>query len=163
MEHTIVLTDERERADNRFLTFDLGSGKFGIIINQVTEIISLQEINKLPEMPDHILGIINLRGKIVPVMDMSMKLNKTKTEHSGRACIIVIETDQLSVGLVVDNVDEVMQIKDIAPPPELAAGAGCRYINGVGKVNDDIVILIDCDQLFNDEDTHAIEATKGKM
>ena len=114
-------------------------------------------------MPDCILGIINLRGIIVPVLDMGMKFEKTKKDYSDRACIIVIETQQLTAGLVVDNVNEVMQIKDIAPPPQLAAGQGTRYINGVGKVNGDIVILIDCDPLFDDEDTTAMEAAKRKM
>ena len=114
-------------------------------------------------MPDYILGIINLRGKIVPVIDMGMKFEKTKKDYSERACIIVIETNLLTAGLVVDNVDEVKQIKDIAPPPELATGTRTRYISGVGKVNGEIVILIDCDQLFDDEAALTIEATTSKM
>lgn len=75
----------------------------------------------------------------------------------------MVETNLLTAGLVVDNVDDVMQLEDITPPPELAAATGFRYINGVGKVNGHIVILIDCDRLFNDEDTLEIEATRKRM
>lgn len=82
MNTAITLTEEMEGYLNRFLTFDLGSERYGITINQVTEIIGLQEINKLPEMTNDILGIINLRGKIVPVIDMGMKFEKIKKEYS---------------------------------------------------------------------------------
>jgi purine-binding chemotaxis protein CheW len=160
-----LLEQAEDTMKGRFLTFDLGEEVFGIGIHHVTEIIGLQTINKLPEMPDYIQGIINLRGKIVPVIDMGMKFRRPKKDYSDRTCIIVIETQHLTAGLIVDHVAEVMAIDDsnIAPPPELESGINCRYLNGVGKVNGEVVILLDCEQLFNDEETQIIRESKIKM
>ncbi len=152
---------EAEEKEDRFLTFDLGSERYGIIINQVTEIIGLQTINKLPDMPDYIKGIINLRGTIIPVIDMGIKFRKQKRDYTDRTCIIVVETQELTAGLIVDNVAEVMQIKDIAPPPGLTASSGAKYINGVGKINGDVVVLIDCEQLFNNQEALLIKASES--
>ena len=160
-----TLEETEDTMEGRFLTFDLGEEVFGIKIRHVTEIIGLQTINKLPEMPDYIQGIINLRGKIVPVIDMGMKFKRAKKDYSDRTCIVVVETQQLTAGLIVDNVAEVMTINetDIAPPPELDLGVGCRYLSGVGKVDGDVVILLDCEQLFNEEETQTIYASRTKM
>ena len=160
-----TLEETEDTMEGRFLTFDLGEEVFGIKIRHVTEIIGLQTINKLPEMPDYIQGIINLRGKIVPVIDMGMKFKRAKKDYSDRTCIVVVETQQLTAGLIVDNVAEVMTIHeaDIAPPPELDTGIGSRYLSGVGKVDGDVVILLDCEKLFNEEETQTIYASKKKM
>jgi purine-binding chemotaxis protein CheW len=157
---TIMAMEEMEDSKDRFLTFDLGTEQYGIVINQVTEIIGLQAINRLPETPDYIQGVINLRGKIIPVIDLGMKFRRVKRDYTDRTCIIVVETQHLTAGLVVDNVDEVILIKDISPPPDLAAGIGSRYIQGIGKVNEDIVILIDCERFFNDEETLSLKSAK---
>jgi len=159
----LVLNEEMEDTmKGRFLSFDLGEEVFGINIHHVTEIIGLQTINKLPETPDYIQGIINLRGKIVPVIDMGMKFQRSKKEYSDRTCIIVIENERLTAGLIVDHVAEVMTIDEanIAPPPELDIGIACRYLSGVGKVDGEVVILLDCEQIFNDEETQIIQDQK---
>lgn len=165
MNTAINMTVETEEMKGRFLTFHLGGEVFGIGIQHVTEIIGLQTINKLPETPDYIQGVINLRGKIIPVIDMGMKFGSEKSDYTDRTCIIVIETQELSAGLIVDHVSEVMTIDEanIAPPPDVNGSACCRYINGVGKVDGEVVILLDCEQLFNNQETQIIKASKAKM
>lgn len=160
-----TLEQSEDTMKGRFLTFDLEKEVYGIKIHHVTEIIGLQTINKLPDMPDYIQGIINLRGKIIPVIDMGIKFKRDKKDYSDRTCIIVVETQRFTAGLIVDHVAEVMTIDeaDIAPPPELDTCIGCRYLSGVGKVGKEVVILLDCEKLFNDEETQTIYATKTKM
>lgn len=165
MDTAINMTVETEEMKGRFLTFHLDGEVFGIGIQHVTEIIGLQTINKLPETPDYIQGVINLRGKIIPVIDMGIKFGREKSDYTDRTCIVVIETQQLSAGLIVDHVSEVMAIEEanIAPPPDVNGSACCRYINGVGKVDGKVVILLDCEQIFNNQETQMINASKTKL
>jgi len=166
MDKAIDQTVETEDTmKGRFLTFHLGEEVFGIGIHHVTEIIGLQAINRLPETPDYIQGIINLRGKIIPVIDMGMKFGSEKSDYTDRTCIVVIETQQLSAGLIVDYVSEVITIDEvnIAPPPDVNGSNCCRYINGVGKVDGKVVILLDCEKFFNIEETQIIQASKRQM
>ena len=137
----------------RYLTFALGNEDFGIEIAYVKEIIGIQPINNLPEVPDHIKGIINLRGKIVPVIDVRLKFKKEPISYTDRTCIIVIETNELLVGLIVDNVAEVLSIEDgnIVPPPAIR-GIQKKYIQGIGKAGDRVKLLLDCQRLFIDEE-----------
>ena len=138
----------------RYLTFMLGEEVFGIEIRFVTEIIGIQPINSIPEAPEYIKGIINLRGKIFPVIDMRLKFKKPQEEYTDRTCIIVIETTALCVGLIVDRVAEVLTMSDsdIVPPPGSWAGAGKRYLSGIGKLDGQVKLLLDCEQLFSDEE-----------
>ncbi len=146
----------------RFLTFTIGEEVFGIEIRYVTEIIGMQPITQLPEVPDYIKGIVNLRGKIIPVIDVRLKFKKEPVEYNDRTCIIVIDTQEISVGLIVDNVAEVMTIDDenIVPPPDYRTGVQNRYIRGIGKVGDDVKLLLDCEKLFKEEETKIIEEIK---
>ncbi len=147
----------------RYLTFVIGQEAFGIGIQVVKEIIGIQPINTLPEVPDYIRGIINLRGRIIPVIDMRLKLNKEAVEYTDRTCIIVIDTHQLSAGLIVDYVEEVLSIaeENISPPPKLEAGVGNRYINGIGRVDGKVKLLLDCKKLFGQEDMENMEEVLG--
>jgi purine-binding chemotaxis protein CheW len=148
------LTEQQEDTQHgRYLTFALGQEIYGIEIRYVREIIGLQPVTRLPEVPDYIKGIINLRGKIIPVVDVRLKFKKEAAEYNDRTCIIVIETSELTVGLIVDNVDEVIAIDDenIAPPPDARAGIQNRYINGIGMVGNDVKLLLDCEILLHEE------------
>lgn len=142
----------------RFLTFMVGEEAFGIEIKYVTEIIGLQPITRLPETPPHIKGIINLRGKIIPVIDVRLKFKKEPIDYSDRTCIIVIDTGSRCVGLIVDNVAEVLRIEDedIVPPPEQGAGVQNSYLKGIGKVGEQVKLLLDCELLFMDNDVQSI-------
>lgn len=147
----------------RFITFAVDSEMYGIEIRYVTEIVGIQPINRLPETPDHIKGVINLRGKIIPVVDMRLKFKKEPMEYNDRTCIIVIDTRDISAGLIVDEVSEVLAIEEenISPPPEWGAGVSSRYLNGVGKVDGQVKLLLDCEKLFSDAGIETLRMTEG--
>ncbi|MDR3587289.1 MAG: chemotaxis protein CheW [Desulfosporosinus sp.] len=153
----IVDQDNQDQIEDtqkgKFLTFCMGNDFYGIEIKYVTEIIGLQPITEIPEMPEYIKGIINLRGKIIPVMDVRLRFRKPFREYNDRTCIVVIEISEVSVGLIVDSVSEVISIPDeeIVAPPSMAK-QGNKYIKGIGKVGTDVKLLLDSDKLLNDTD-----------
>jgi len=157
-----ILEEQEDTQHGRFLTFALGDEVFGIEIRYVTEIIGMQPVTKLPEVPDFIKGIINLRGKIIPVIDVRLKFKKNAVEYNDRTCIIVIETSDLCVGLIVDNVAEVIAIEDenIVPPPDSRSGVQNRYISGIGKVGNEVKLLLDCEMLFKEEEAKILTDIK---
>lgn len=142
----------------KFLTFAVGKEDYGIEIKNVIEIIGIQEITGVPELPSHIKGIINLRGKIIPVMDVRLKFKKEPMEYNDRTCIIVIEMMNLSIGLIVDNVAEVLAINDenIVPPPDAKTGFHNRYVSGIGKVDNSVKLILDCDKLLSEDEVETI-------
>lgn len=133
----------------KYLTFSMGKELYGIEIRYITEIIGMQPITAVPEMPMYVKGITNLRGKIIPVMDARTRFGMMEKEYDDRTCIIVIETSTTTTGLIVDRVLEVMTINEdeIAPPPELG-GSGNRFIKGFGKANGNVELLVDCQKLL---------------
>lgn len=137
---------------HKYLTFVLGDVFYGIDIQYVREIIGMQDITVVPDVPAFIKGVINLRGKVIPVMDVRTRFNMGARSYDDRTCIIVIHVDDWLVGLVVDTVSEVLDIPaaDIEPPPE-AFGFGQRtdhFIAGMGKVGDEVRMLIDAEKLL---------------
>lgn len=155
-----LLLDEQYEEDaqkDKFLTFSLGNEYYGIEIRQVTEIIGIQAITAVPELPDYMKGIVNLRGKIIPVMDVRLRFRKPFREYNDRTCIIIIDIQDISVGLIVDSVSEVLSIPggEIVPPPDMSRGAN-RYIKGIGKVGNEVKLLLDCDKLLNDGETEQL-------
>ncbi|MBK1810474.1 purine-binding chemotaxis protein CheW [Clostridium sp. YIM B02505] len=149
--------EEEDTQKGRFLTFTLGNEVYGIEIMFVTEIIGIQMITEVPQLPDYIRGIINLRGKIIPVMDVRLRFNKKPKEYNDRTCIIVVDMKEISVGLIVDSVSEVISIQeeDIIPPPELNKYSN-RYIKAIGKAGSDVKLILDCNKLLNDEEAETI-------
>ena len=137
----------------KFLTFCVGNDFYGIEIKYVTEIIGLQPITEIPEMPEYIKGIINLRGKIIPVMDVRLRFSKPFREYNDRTCIVVIDIKEVSIGLIVDSVSEVISIpaEEIVAPPNMAK-EGNKYIKGIGKVGNNVKLLLDSDKLLNETD-----------
>jgi purine-binding chemotaxis protein CheW len=154
---------EEDTQKGKFLTFSLGKEVYAIEIKFVTEIIGIQPITEVPELPAYVKGIINLRGKIIPVMDVRLRFKKEPAEYNDRTCIIVVEVRDISVGLIVDNVSEVLSISDenIVPPPDMNRGSENKYIKAIGKVGNDVKIILDCEKLMNDKDVKTIsEKTK---
>lgn len=130
---------------NKYLSFHIGDKLYGIEIKNITDIIELQKITEVPDMPDYIKGVINLRGKIIPVMDMRLRLNKEEKEYDDRTCIININIDNVTVGLIVDTVSEVLRIPQemIAKPPDFHSDeTNNRFVNGIGKLEDENVVII---------------------
>lgn len=149
-----IMEMDEDTQKGRFLTFPLGNESYGIEIMYVTEIIGIQEITEIPELPDYINGIINLRGKIIPVMDVRLRFKKEPKEYNDRTCVIVVDIKGVALGLIVDSVSEVLSIpeEDIVVPPQMSKGYGNKYIKRIGKVGNDVKLLLDCDELLIDDD-----------
>lgn len=149
------LTLEEDTQKGKYLTFTLGTEHYGLEIKHVTEIIGIQEITEVPELPEYIKGIINLRGQIIPVMDVRLRFRKPFREYNDRTCVIVVDIKGVSVGLIVDAVSEVLAIQEeeVVPPPDVARGISNRYIKGIGKAGNEVKLILDCNKLLNDEET----------
>lgn len=150
---------EEDTQKGKFLTFSLGEEDYGIEIKYVTEIINMQPITIVPEVPAYMKGIINLRGTIIPVMDVRLRFHKEPREYNDRTCIIVTHFENISIGLIVDSVAEVITIgeAEIVEPPSMNQ-ASRRYIQGIGKVNGRVKLLLDCSKLIHDDDLQQIQA-----
>lgn len=143
---------EEDTQKDKFLTFEIEKEIYGIEIHLVTEIIGIQPITEVPEVPNYVKGIINLRGKIIPVMDVRLRFKKEFREYNDRTCVIVIESGNVVLGLIVDSVAEVLVLSEenIVPPPEIRSSKN-KYIKGIGKVGETVKLLIDCDKIFNEQ------------
>ena len=150
-QNTLDLIEDTQKG--KFLTFCIGNEFYGIEISYVTEIIGLQSITEIPEMPTYIKGIINLRGKIIPVMDVRLRFRKPFREYNDRTCIVVIDIKEVPMGLIVDSVSEVISIsnEEIVIPPTMTK-EGNKYIKGIGKVGNEVKLLLDSDRLLNETD-----------
>ncbi len=148
----MYFSDEETQKD-RYLTFQVCKEIYGIGITYVTEIVRLQPITVMPETPCHIKGIINLRGIIIPVVDMRIRLGKDPIPYSDRTCIVIIQINNTLAGLIVDRVDEVQRIPDerILPPDNMTTGYNCRFVKGVGDTDSGMALLLDCEMILNGE------------
>ncbi|MDR1619363.1 MAG: chemotaxis protein CheW [Clostridiales bacterium] len=148
-----------DAAMKRYLTFALGGEEFCINISNVIEIIGVQPITRLPAVPAFIKGIINLRGRIIPVIDMRVRFHKEEVAYNDRTCVVVVEVQgvqELTVGLIVDSVTEVLSLADgqIVPPPrQRGAGEQNKYICGIGRVDNQVKLMLDCEKLLQDQST----------
>lgn len=149
--------EDEDTQKGKFLTFRLAKEDYGIEIRHVTEIIGIQKITEIPELPTYIKGVINLRGKVIPVMDVRTRFNLPPREYDERTCIVVVDINDKAVGLVVDQVNEVADIpeENIEPPPRTKRESG-RFIQGLGKMENEVKILLDVHRLLYDEDLEQI-------
>lgn len=143
----------------RYLTFHLGKESFGLEIRHITEIIVLQEISKVPDLPEFILGVVNLRGKVIAVMDMRKRFHLEAKEYDDRTCIIVVNIKDTLIGLLVDTVNEVLNIPadQVDPPPRSHSGIKNNYIMGMGKVDNQVKILLDIEEILHEEELERLE------
>jgi purine-binding chemotaxis protein CheW len=147
------LYEEEDTQKGKFLTFSLGNESYGIEILYVTEIVGIQPITEVPELPEYIKGIINLRGKIIPVMDVRLRFKKSSVDYNDRTCIVVIDIKDISIGMIVDTVAEVLSIPEheIVPPPDINKG-GKKYMKGIGKTGSEVILILDCEKLLDDDE-----------
>lgn len=159
IEDTMEIEEDTQKG--KFLTFSLSDESYGIEIKYVTEIVGIQAITEIPELPDYVKGIINLRGKIIPVMDVRLRFKKPFREYNDRTCIIIIDIKDISIGLIVDSVSEVLTIpeQDIVEPPQINKGFSNRYIKGIGKVGNDVKLLLDCEKLLTEDEIESLSET----
>ena len=143
---------EEDTLTGRYLTFLLGKETYGIEIRYVIEIIENQTITEVPEMPGYMKGIINLRGKIIPVMDVRLRFGKESRDYDDRTCVIVIDLSGIYIGLIVDSVSEVISIpsQEISELPSINAGQKSGYVKNIGKVSGNVILLIDCEKLLSE-------------
>lgn len=154
-------SNEHDAQKGKYMTFKSGNEYYGLKIQYVKEIIQFQAITVIPETEDYIKGLINLRGKVIPVIDVRLRFKQDPIEYNDRTCIMVINVKSTTVGLIVEKIAEVVEIQEenILPPPSIGRieKAQNKYVYGIGKVGDSVKLLLDPDKLLNDEDSSAAD------
>lgn len=142
----------------QYLTFELDEEVFALDISKVREVLDFTVVTKVPQTPDYMLGVINLRGSVVPVVDMRLKLGMARTEKSVNTCIIIVEIDlegeKTVLGALADSVQEVMDLDpdQIEPPPRIGTRLNTKFIQGMGKRDTRFLIILDIDKVFSAEE-----------
>jgi len=156
---------DEEVEENKFLLCKLGNEVYGINIIYVTDIIELQKITEVPDMPDYVQGVINLRGNVIPVIDLRIRFGMESREYDDRTVITVVKIRESSIGFIVDTATEVQDIpeKNIDPPPNFQeSGEKNRYIAGLGKHEEQVIILLDMEKLIGEEEIESIQSGAGE-
>jgi purine-binding chemotaxis protein CheW len=137
----------------KYLTFALGKEEYGLEILKVMEIIGIMEITAVPQVPEYVKGVINLRGKVIPVISLRRKFGMNEIEYTPETCIIVVNLGEVLVGIVIDKVQEVLDIaqNNIEAPPSAGVTGKTDYILGIGKVGDAVKILLNIDKILLDD------------
>lgn len=143
----------------QLVIFELGEEEFGVDISQVKEIIRMQEITKIPNSPPFIKGVINLRGSITPVMDLRSRLGVQAKDETDNLRIVIVEIEKSSLGVIVDSVDEVMRLsgKNIDPAPSVTTTVETKYIWGVGKLKDRLLIMLDLNKVLSERELESLK------
>lgn len=146
--------DDENSQKDKFLTFKIADEEYGIPIQHIIEIVNIQRITEVPDMPDFVKGVINLRGQVIPVMDVRIRFHLSPKEYDDRTCVIVTQVNDVTIGLVVDTVREVVNIPEsnITPAPKFTNKAAGRYIMGMGKIEEAVKILLDVTKLLYEEE-----------
>ncbi|MEF9983826.1 MAG: chemotaxis protein CheW [Oscillospiraceae bacterium] len=147
--------------EDKYLTFLTDNQLFGVSIAQIMQIVGMQEITPIPEFPKYMKGIINLRGNIIPVMDMRLRLNREEISYNERTCIIVANIEEKFVGLIVDEVDEVRNIsqENISLPPKVKSNEN-NFVSGVAKLENKIALILDLLKILNFDEINDIVTNK---
>ena len=156
MEETARKVDE----ERQLVVFSLYGEEFGLEITKVREIVKPREITKLPNVVDFVEGVTNLRGEVIPIIDLKKRFGVQATEMTDDSRIIIVDISNNQVGLVVDDVTEVLRIAqgDIDPPPRTIAGLKAEYIQGIGKIEERLLILLDVDKILSSEEQIELQA-----
>ncbi len=152
--------DDEDTQKDKYLTFQLGGEEYGIEIRHVTEVVGLQKITAVPDMPEFVKGVINLRGQVIPVMDVRTRFMMEPRDYDDRTCVVVVDIKETSIGLVVDEVQEVLDIPEnrIEPPPRVSQRSGSRFIQGLGKMDDAVKILLNVTRLLFEDELDQLDA-----
>ena len=156
--------EQQVSREGKYLTFSLAGEEYGIGILKVKEIIGIMTITPIPKTPDFVKGVINLRGKVIPVVDLRLKFGMTGMESTERTCIIVVEItaggNKIFMGIVVDSVSEVLNIRaaEIEDTPNFGSKLDTAYILGMAKINQSVKILLDIDKVMSDRDMQLLDA-----
>jgi purine-binding chemotaxis protein CheW len=167
MEESLEIMDQAAKAmeekEGKYLTFTLAEEEYGIGILKIKEIIGMMAITTVPQTPKFVKGVINLRGKVIPVIDLRLRFGMESMDYTERTCIIVVEIDgtasTVQIGIVVDAVSEVLNItgKDIEDTPTFGAKLNTNYILGMAKMEGGVKILLDIDRVLNGNEISVLE------
>ena len=159
-----------QRSDERvgkYLTFQLGNEEFAVQVLRVREIMGIQEITAVPQTPDYVKGVINLRGKVIPVVDLRLKFGLPEIDYTQRTCIIVAQIEsrgtKLLIGIIVDCVSEVLNLQsnDIENTPDFGSGVETPYLLGMAKIKGKVKILLDIDMVLSAQDIQGLGPMAG--
>jgi len=147
------LMQQDDNAENMYLTFDVAGEEYAVNISYVTEVVGMQKISEVPDVPAFVKGVINLRGKVIPVLDMRLRFNLPGREYTERTTIVVLELQGVPTGLVVDQVTDVLTIaaENVSPPPRWQ-GRGESVVSGLGRREGGVSILLDVPRLLSEKD-----------
>lgn len=146
--------EDEDTLENKFLIFSLAEREYGIEIKHIIEIIGIRPITEVPDTPEFIKGVTNLRGKVVPLIDVRIRFQMESIPYSDRTCLIILNINQENIGLIVDTVREVVTIPSdkTEPAPKMGDGEGNRFISAFGKVDENVKILLNVEKLLRDEE-----------
>ena len=148
---------------NSFLSFNIGEEEFAAHVGKVLNILEMTNITEVPKSPDYMIGVINLRGKVLPVVDTRIKFGMIPTELTTNTCIVVmevnIEGDEVQVGALVDSVQAVLEISDnqIQPPPSIGSKYKSEFIYGMAKIKERFIMLLDMDKVFSTDEIISVK------
>lgn len=150
--------------EGKYLTFVLGSEEYGLEILKVREILGMMAITAVPQTPPFVKGVINLRGKVIPVVDLRLKFGMEEAKYTQETCVIVVEVGGVQMGIIVDTVQEVMDItsSQIEDPPRFGSKVNTDFILGMGKVGDKVKILLDIEKVLSSEELVLVGAAGGE-
>ncbi|MGE4398584.1 MAG: chemotaxis protein CheW [Campylobacterales bacterium] len=145
---------------NKFLTYFLGEEEYGVDISQVREIIAMMKITPVPRTPKYVAGVINLRGSIIPVIDTRLRFEMPPLEYTEQTAIIIIEINKVSIGFVVDKVEEVLTIDEanISEPPKFGTNINTDFIKNIARMGEMVIMILDLEKLFEAEELSMLDA-----
>lgn len=152
----------------QYLTFKLGDEVFALDISQVREVLDFTTVTKVPRTPEFMRGVINLRGSVVPIVDMRLKFGMAKTEKTVNTCMIIVEIvldgERLIVGALADSVQEVIELDpgQIEPPPRIGTKLNTEFIRGMGKREENFIIILEVDKIFSTDELQIVHDMKGQ-
>jgi purine-binding chemotaxis protein CheW len=157
--------DDDELLGDQYLTFRIGAEDFAIEVSSVVEIVGIQHITQVPDMPPFMRGVINLRGGVIPVVDVRRRFGLEDRAYDTRTCIVVVNLAGITTGLIVDTVSEVLSIPAdlVSPPPSIQGHRRSRFVRGVGRIADGIKLLLDLDKLLLESEQESMSAIQDAL
>ncbi|MGM0519898.1 MAG: chemotaxis protein CheW [Campylobacterota bacterium] len=142
----------------KYLTFIVDEEIYGLEILKVREIVAMLHISKVPLVPNYVKGVINLRGKVIPVIDIRLKFNMTDIEYDEHTTIIIVDVDDISIGFIVDKTSEVVKIdkSNLMPPPKFGTGIDTSFLKSMAKTENNIIMIVDLEKLFSSEELSSL-------
>lgn len=152
--------DDEDTLEDMYLVFTCDKKQYALEIRYVTEIVALQTITEVPDLPVYIKGIINLRGKVFPVLDIRSRFNMPSEPYTERTCFVIASMDNSTIGLIVDAVTEVLKIPatEIEPPPKMGDALNSRYVQGIGKIGNGVKIILNLYNILHEEEVKKVDA-----